>query len=612
MPDGLKVIVDADTGKAVAALKDLGSTAAKTGNDISKDLSKGLAPSAAGLNKVQQAAASLNSALPKTSAAFRNLTPNVRSSNTALIGLSRIVQDAPFGFIAISNNITELPAQFRALRAETGSTAAAFKALGASMLGAGGIGFALSIVTSLLTTFSLSNRSAKKDTEELSEEAKAAAAKEKEYADAINSASQALLNQAKNLKDVRDILISTKGPIRDITEATINQGIANLLFDQKNVEVQKILNAELQKRLETIKRSKPFAGVGEFQPDVKKTVKQVTLPDGRIITLGSREVDEFNESIRQSNFELSKLNSIADALGLSSFFKELVDGKGKGGNALDDIIARAQALQSEFPSLFPPLYLSELDSLQEKARKAGDALNIFFRDLATGFNRGQRGVTAVPIELQLPTTQEFQEKLNKLVKPLRAVPIDFTLGDQARQAELGRIFGVGKDSILTKAQKEAVFAAQAIQGALTPAFNGLFDAILQGEAPLKAFFQSLAQGVAQLIQKLIQAAIQAAILSAIFPGGVGGVKGFGSIFKNILGFAQGGIVSGPTLALIGEGVGTSRSNPEVVAPLDQLRSMLADLGGGNQTVVVMGELRGDRFRLMQDRTARRQRRTTGR
>ena len=44
-------------------------------------------------------------------------------------------------------------------------------------------------------------------------------------------------------------------------------------------------------------------------------------------------------------------------------------------------------------------------------------------------------------------------------------------------------------------------------------------------------------------------------------------------------FAEGGIVSGPTLALVGE-YGGATSNPEVIAPLDKLRSMMNDTGGG--------------------------------
>lgn len=46
----------------------------------------------------------------------------------------------------------------------------------------------------------------------------------------------------------------------------------------------------------------------------------------------------------------------------------------------------------------------------------------------------------------------------------------------------------------------------------------------------------------------------------------------------VMPFAKGGVVSGPTLALVGEYAGAS-NNPEVIAPLDKLRSMIQPQGG---------------------------------
>lgn len=46
----------------------------------------------------------------------------------------------------------------------------------------------------------------------------------------------------------------------------------------------------------------------------------------------------------------------------------------------------------------------------------------------------------------------------------------------------------------------------------------------------------------------------------------------------VMPFAKGGVVSGPTLALVGEYAGAS-NNPEVIAPLDKLRSMIQPRGG---------------------------------
>ena len=51
----------------------------------------------------------------------------------------------------------------------------------------------------------------------------------------------------------------------------------------------------------------------------------------------------------------------------------------------------------------------------------------------------------------------------------------------------------------------------------------------------------------------------------------------------VMPFANGGVVSGPTLALVGEYAGAT-SNPEVIAPLDKLRTMIQPAGGVGGTV----------------------------
>ena len=66
-------------------------------------------------------------------------------------------------------------------------------------------------------------------------------------------------------------------------------------------------------------------------------------------------------------------------------------------------------------------------------------------------------------------------------------------------------------------------------------------------------------------------------LAAIVAGAA--LKGAISKKQDVKAFASGGIVSGPTMGLIGEYPG-AKSNPEVVAPLDKLKDMLGGNGGG--------------------------------
>ena len=69
--------------------------------------------------------------------------------------------------------------------------------------------------------------------------------------------------------------------------------------------------------------------------------------------------------------------------------------------------------------------------------------------------------------------------------------------------------------------------------------------------------------------------------------------------------AEGGIATGPTLALIGEGRG-----PEAVIPLDKLEGMMAG-GMGSGNVVVTGRIQGSDILIANERASRERSRYRG-
>lgn len=66
---------------------------------------------------------------------------------------------------------------------------------------------------------------------------------------------------------------------------------------------------------------------------------------------------------------------------------------------------------------------------------------------------------------------------------------------------------------------------------------------------------------------------------------VAGIAGMVAMMSNLPKFAEGGIAYGPTVGMFGEYAGASR-NPEVVAPLDRLQSIIGTTGGDGEEELV--------------------------
>ena len=121
----------------------------------------------------------------------------------------------------------------------------------------------------------------------------------------------------------------------------------------------------------------------------------------------------------------------------------------------------------------------------------------------------------------------------------------------------------------------------------------MFSAMMNAANSQEGFFSSFIENMKKAIKQLL---IQLAVMTAIniLLGGKGMTigKAFTAAKTSILGLASGGLVTGPTMALVGEGAGTTASNPEVVAPLDKLKGMING-NGGVQQVEVYGRISGN-------------------
>jgi hypothetical protein len=155
---------------------------------------------------------------------------------------------------------------------------------------------------------------------------------------------------------------------------------------------------------------------------------------------------------------------------------------------------------------------------------------------------------------------------------------------------------------------------------LAAAINGDgLESALQGVASIMGdFIQELGKLLIKeaITVKAFKEAFKTLLANPAAAVAVGiGLVALGGIIKNVSlpkpkHFAAGGLVSGPTLGLVGEGVGTNRSNPEVIAPLDKLKQFIKP----SQGIVAMpqGEwkIRGRDLVFAMAQTQKSQRRAT--
>ena len=200
--------------------------------------------------------------------------------------------------------------------------------------------------------------------------------------------------------------------------------------------------------------------------------------------------------------------------------------------------------------------------------------------------------------------------------PSLDIPIKFEVSENKIKENLMKMRQQFSDSI----KEMVVFSEEQINGLVTSAFAGLGEAIASGSPleMLKRMLITVMDMLQQFGSALIAAGAASEALKAVAWSGVGAIVAGGALvaataaakaaLSRATAFAEGGIVSGPTLALVGEYGGAS-SNPEVIAPLDKLRSLIdtdrADGGVGE----VRFEIRGDVLEGILKKVNNRRRRT---
>jgi len=539
----------------------------------------------------------------KAAKAIKGINPASNSAAFALTNLGRVAQDAPFGFIGIQNNINPLLESFQRLKQETGSTGGALKALASSLMGAGGLGLAVSLITAGLTLFTMWQQKA----------AHAVKEAKKETDGFVESLSAMQSAQLKGQQTGAQELVRLQILYNATQNVTLSQKDRNAAYDELASKYPKYFtNANRENTIlgkntlayDNLKASiLAMAQAKAYENRIGDESNKLYEDSARLVDLVAARSKARAEVARLQGsdaYVLSKPNTSFKAKTVDELRAENIAKVTERINTIEGFINRKLEEQSKRRKIISDLVdaasvseqaagfktSSELDDKLTKAKAVKKVYEELYALSSTG---SDVVVTQSNVNTNgLDSPQAMQAAIDKLQEyiNLRATSL-------SQQSE--------KDKY-DKREKENLQAITNVIG------GGLMDAFQSAISGTQSFVASMGQFLTQLISKLVAAALAAAALSALLSfTGLGAFLGissssssFSGLFTSLSGLpkmATGGIVTSPTIAMIGEG-----REPEAVIPLSKLGDMT---GGGNNSGSNNWEtrtiLRGDKLLIQQRR-----------
>ena len=553
---------------------------------------------AASLDKTTQAT-------NKNNAATQSSANTVKKSSQQWTNIALVVQDLPYGFRGIQNNLPALVGGFAA------ATGAIY--LGFSVLIAITTAYEKEIAQLIYGIDGLSIAT-KKMNEALAAnigQAKSQIASDQALLKIINDTTKSTSERERALaqlkKEYQGNIELQKLDIQDgdklalvydkISNALIRRAKATAYASLIAEEETKIFKLQNQQGEEVVKN---LGFMGTVYGLATGGMLGFNSASNIVLDAFSKQAKEIKQS--QSNIELytKKLNENTDASNKNADAQSLDSSaiKKKGDNAKKEADKLAAYVAKRLAASG-----GETKYVAEPALDPSNAAKAFKDKMAYEKKASKDRVAFLREQYQLEVSEaEGSFDKIKLAEENMRMELDkgFMDGTVKLSEYIDAILELRKKSNETVlAETKAVTAELLKIGiGLMSALGPALDMLLEKGASIG---EVLSRAFDDIIKKLIKVAIAAAIavtIIALLPGGQGKLAKAGGalkMFGNLVGggmglgsqlFANGGIVSGPTMGLMGEYPG-AKTNPEVVAPLDKLKSMIGS-GGGNGEFVLRG------------------------
>ena len=573
------------------------------------------------INMLNTEIKALNTQISAYGNALQKAGKPVGDASQALVNFSRIAQDAPFGMMGIANNLNPMVESFQRLAATEGGTKKALAAMVSGLTGPAGIGVAIGLLSALLSTYS----------KEIGNFFKGAAGELEDFIKKINDLNQELFKiaakaEARQIKG--EVLVGIIGSKDDLKQRETalaelkklysdSEAIKKLTIDSDNRSMIAALNnASIQFQV-TEKEKNNNAKLEEAllkrrQLLVKQNAElnaivgdKVVGREGKLVTVAEQQapvyakyskdfekvdadIAKFKAGVVSLNTELSKYekagnkeNKISELdKALQQFNKEILQGEnllkagklfavsGQDSFALHQLNAIDKAIKT-IAGISGPAAEQAIGKLLQQENAIYDK----YYSGKPKISRAELDTSPVFKDTSYRTTDKYTGVGEKSLDPKRTANNMAMLDKEASRIVIEGETEKAKEirKLLKMQEQDYVNFANTVSSTATNSIMGLWDAMEKGENISDSIGQMFANLTKQIAAAVIQAAIFASILSLVSggaAGGGGGVSFFGA-FKNILGLADGGVATGPTLAMIGEG-----SESEAVLPLSKLGNIM--------------------------------------